>query len=330
MSQRSRFFDSTAGDRVYTADAWAQVISAVAGDGVIYGDASALEVAESSPADMSVDVDLGQALVQGRYFEVYSAAETISISAADPTNPRYDIVVVRLDPTARTVSLAVVEGTPGATPSEPSLTQTPGGTWELPLARVAVAAGATSIVDANLRDLREPADSGPGGVPAGTIMATARASAPPGWLLCDGNAYYFTRYPRLYAAIGTTFGAFGSDQFRVPDLRGKFPLGKAASGTGSSLAGTGGSLDHTHTGPSHTHTGPSHTHATDTIGQPDSTIQVSDVAGNKAAVPSPTHSHSMSDQITTASGTAATGASGTGASGSGNPPFLTVNYIIKT
>lgn len=101
-------------------------------------------------------------------------------------------------------------------------------------------------------------------VPAGTIKMWANDSgAPTGYLLCDGTSYSTTQYPALFSAIGYAFGGSGST-FLVPDFRGRFPLGKAASGTGSGwglLSGRGGSLDHTHTTPSHTHGLASHTHS---------------------------------------------------------------------
>jgi len=102
----------------------------------------------------------------------------------------------------------------------------------------------------------------------GMIIPTGRTTADTGFVLCDGSAISRTTYATLFGVIGTTFGAGnGTTTFNIPDLRGRFPLGKATSGTGSTLGGTGGSIDHTHTGPSHlhdmgnhTHTGPSHTH----------------------------------------------------------------------
>jgi microcystin-dependent protein len=98
-------------------------------------------------------------------------------------------------------------------------------------------------------------------IPAGSMWLYGAAAAPTGWLLCDGAAVSRATYAALFAVVGTTFGAGdGSTTFNLPDLRGRFPLGKAAAGTGSTLGGTGGSLDHTHTGPSHTHTVSSHTH----------------------------------------------------------------------
>ncbi|CAK0779044.1 putative Tail fiber protein [Gammaproteobacteria bacterium] len=98
-------------------------------------------------------------------------------------------------------------------------------------------------------------------LPAGLIAPYGGAAAPDGWLLCDGTAVSRSTYAALFTAISTTYGVGnGSTTFNLPDLRGRFPLGKAAAGTGSTLGGTGGALDHTHTGPSHSHTLSSHTH----------------------------------------------------------------------
>ena len=59
--------------------------------------------------------------------------------------------------------------------------------------------------------------------PAGEVSAFARTTAPDGWLVCDGAVVSRTTYARLFAAIGTTFGAGnGSTTFRIPDLRGEF------------------------------------------------------------------------------------------------------------
>jgi hypothetical protein len=46
-----------------------------------------------------------------------------------------------------------------------------------------------------------------------------------GWLFCDGHACEAVRYPLLYAAIGTSFGAPKKGWFNVPDLRGRFVRG---------------------------------------------------------------------------------------------------------
>lgn len=69
----------------------------------------------------------------------------------------------------------------------------------------------------------------PGGadlVPAGAIQYFARNTAPAGWVKANGAVLNRTTYSRLFAAIGTTFGAGdGSTTFQLPDLRGEFPRG---------------------------------------------------------------------------------------------------------
>jgi hypothetical protein len=159
MAQRSRFFDSSGGDRIYTSDAWAQVIGALVGDGVV-ATGSELAVSEASPPAMSVRVATGKAFLQGYYFEVHTTAETLAIAAAHPTLPRFDRIIVRRDLAGRTAVLAVLTGTPAEAPTAPALTQVAAGVWELPLARVAVAAAAASIVDANVTDERGPRATG--------------------------------------------------------------------------------------------------------------------------------------------------------------------------
>lgn len=80
-------------------------------------------------------------------------------------------------------------------------------------------------------------------LPAGSIVLTARTTAATGYLMADGSAVSRTTYADLFTAIGTTYGAGdGSTTFNLPDLRGRMPIGV---GTGSgltarALADTGG------------------------------------------------------------------------------------------
>lgn len=62
--------------------------------------------------------------------------------------------------------------------------------------------------------------------PSGSILAYGGASAPTGYLLCDGTPYSRTTYASLFSAIGTAYGnGDGSTTFNVPDLRGQFLRG---------------------------------------------------------------------------------------------------------
>lgn len=81
----------------------------------------------------------------------------------------------------------------------------------------------------------------------GTLIMWPTNTPPHSFLICNGAAVSRTTYSELFALIGTTFGAGdGSTTFNLPDFRQRFPLGKAASGTGSALGETGGAIDHTH------------------------------------------------------------------------------------
>jgi microcystin-dependent protein len=84
---------------------------------------------------------------------------------------------------------------------------------------------------ANLQDITNRSE-------VGTIKPWGKATAPDGYLLCDGSAVSRTTYADLFGVIGTTYGTGdNSTTFNVPDLQGKFPQGK--SGT-TNLATTGG------------------------------------------------------------------------------------------
>jgi hypothetical protein len=59
----------------------------------------------------------------------------------------------------------------------------------------------------------------------GTIIASALdgGAVPSGMLRCDGTSFARDEQPRLFAAIGTRFGAVDTDHFNVPDLAAAIP-----------------------------------------------------------------------------------------------------------
>ena len=176
------------------------------------------------------------------------------------------------------------------------------------------------------------------GVPAGSIVAYGATTAPSGWLLCIGTAISRTTYSALFAIISTTYGVGdGSTTFNLPDLQQRFPLGKAAAGTGSTLGGTGGAIDHTHTGPSHVHTTASHTLTISEIPAHTHQIYTTCSANDDSGYIKTTGElGSVIYEVTESTGGGEghshgnTGAGGTGATSANNPPFQVVNYIIKT
>lgn len=172
-------------------------------------------------------------------------------------------------------------------------------------------------------------------VPTGAILPYGGATAPTGYLLCDGTAVSRSTYAALFAILSTAYGVGnGSTTFNLPDLRQRFPLGKAVSGTGATLGSTGGTIDHVHAGGSHSHgsaglsvpSSGAHTHVTGTPVEAAADIQLG--AGEAAAASPHTHNIASSGAHThTLSGS--TDAAGTGNTGTANAPFATVNFVIK-
>lgn len=67
------------------------------------------------------------------------------------------------------------------------------------------------------------------GIPAGSIIPFGGPAAPSGWLLCDGSEVQISEYSTLFDIIKYSYGdpetLLGLGTFRLPDLRGRFPLG---------------------------------------------------------------------------------------------------------
>jgi len=69
-------------------------------------------------------------------------------------------------------------------------------------------------------------------IPPGVVIPFAGATAPSGWLLCDGSAISRTTYAPLFAAIASAWGyGDNSTTFNLPDLRGRFLRGRNANGS---------------------------------------------------------------------------------------------------
>lgn len=123
--------------------------------------ASSLAVSQNGTPNMSVNVAAGWGAVVGNYqanMGVYTfyndAATNLVVTANSSGNPRIDRVVATINDTYYTgstnnVTFTVVAGTPAASPVAPA---TP--TNSISLATIAVANGASSIVNANITDTR--------------------------------------------------------------------------------------------------------------------------------------------------------------------------------
>ena len=76
-------------------------------------------------------------------------------------------------------------------------------------------------------------------IPVGTILPFAGSTIPSGYLLCDGSEVLISQYSVLYQAIGYTYKPAillqGSASFALPDLRGRFPLGRDNMDNGTTI-----------------------------------------------------------------------------------------------
>jgi microcystin-dependent protein len=169
-------------------------------------------------------------------------------------------------------------------------------------------------------------------VPVGTIAMYGGATAPTGWLLCDGTAT--TGYTALAAIVGGT----------TPDLRGRFALGDNASLTllatgGSTTIGTNNLPSHSHANTASASTSvsvsdPGHTHTINgelvqAASFSDNTVYVINADGQGLG----SYTEGTASATTGISATASTSVTMSNANTGGAEayfqPHVVVNYIIK-
>ena len=135
-------------------------------------------------------------------------------------------------------------------------------------------------------------------IPVGTILPFAGSNPPTGYLLCDGSEKLRSLYPELFAVIGYTYGLpndpvnplQGLATFRVPDLRGRFLLGRSTMDNADSIETELGIID-SNTLPIDEQN--QNTEATagilgNTSGSPNKTLNVENV---------PNHIHELTDSL---------------------------------
>jgi hypothetical protein len=152
-------------------------------------------VTQNGTPNMSVNVAAGGAFIrgtqnanQGAYHVWNDGTVNLSISAADATNGRRDLVIAQVRDSyysgaTNDARITVVTGTPAASPVDPSLASFPNA---LVLARITVAAGDTAINTADITDLRTVANQS-GKLPVFTTQALATTAIPSPY---DGQGYY--------------------------------------------------------------------------------------------------------------------------------------------
>jgi len=139
-------------DRLTTQALWATT-------GII--GSSSMAVTANSPVGMSVLVASGWAAIigttqpnMGAYVAYNDASVTLTITTANPTNPRIDLICATINDSyysgaTDNVAFQVLAGTPAGSPVAPSLPAN-----SIALAQVTVAAGATAIGSGSIADSR--------------------------------------------------------------------------------------------------------------------------------------------------------------------------------
>jgi hypothetical protein len=144
------FFNSLNHDRTYNAAQITEYFDGLVSDGVYESVGGAMQV--QAATGMNVDIQTGRAIIDCRWIR-NDAVLTMPITASHVTLARYTAIMVRLDYSARTISIIAVDGTPATSPAKPEPTQT-ATVKDLVLAYLYIPAGATAIPQANIQDQR--------------------------------------------------------------------------------------------------------------------------------------------------------------------------------
>lgn len=171
-------------------------------------------------ANMSVDVAAGSIWVEtshvsdalgGHYWAHNDAVINVPIAAADPTNPRRDLVYVQLNDAfldgggVNNAEVKVLAGTPAGSPSDPSTAALDNF---YVIARVRVAAADSGITDAEIDDKREyatPFRAPRGAIGTSTVdTSESTTGTTPGNLTTAGPevAWTATKDRRIRAVVG--------------------------------------------------------------------------------------------------------------------------------
>ena len=162
---------------------WMRTVGVLSEDTTLATDAE-LAVNPASPSvGTQVQVEDGEAFIQGFMFIQTDGPEVIDIPLNDSGDPRIDLLVLRLDKTNDIIEYVDIEGTPDPSPVAPDPIQN-STIWDLPLAEIAVANGAVTILSGDITDVRVRSMQGDGGSTAVTLTSAGGDET----LIADSNA----------------------------------------------------------------------------------------------------------------------------------------------
>lgn len=147
MAKHAFFYNSEKGDRVYDADSFEHWLKKFFTSGVFQGDCQVM-----ANGDMTVTVGAGYANVDGKV-KFFESAQVLQLEVADASYNRIDTIVIERNDTERDVNIKIVPGgrAPSPVPASPIREN---GVYQLVLAQIYVAAGATKIMQENITDTR--------------------------------------------------------------------------------------------------------------------------------------------------------------------------------
>lgn len=208
----------------------------IATSGII--NTSSLLVAQAAAPAMAVQSAAGWGAIVGSFttnmgvYQFYNdAAVQLTVTTANPSNPRIDKVVVTIQDayytgSSNTVTFQVIAGTPAGSPVAPA---TP--VDSLSIATIAVAAGATSITNANITDTRVSVTTN---LPVGDLT---EVQAGTGISVASGTG------PIPIVSLSSTTGTGASVLAISPTMTGTVTLGTAANLTQTGTFSVGSITD---------------------------------------------------------------------------------------
>lgn len=158
--QYGLFWNSVDSDRLYDADSFAEWLRKFFTTGVFEG-----ELQVTSAGGMDVSVSSGYANLDGKV-RFFDSATKLALATAGATYPRIDTIVVERNDTDRKITIKAITGTYSASPTATAPMRA-NNVYQIVLAQIYVAAGATSITQAAITDTRK--DTSLCGIVAATV-----------------------------------------------------------------------------------------------------------------------------------------------------------------
>lgn len=159
------FFNSNNQDRLYSAEDMTKPYELLVSNGVFATPqgtpSNYLQVYATAPASMNVTVKAGRGIFFDKWF-INDADLTLTVDAPNPTLPRIDSVVARVDKSSavRAGSIIIKKGTPASSPVAPTLENGANGAKEYRLANILVGANVVSLTQAKITDTRGGSECG--------------------------------------------------------------------------------------------------------------------------------------------------------------------------